>query len=66
MDQKYTDTEMLDFLQKLTDNKAYTGQVVCRHSSIGRGWRIHETCREEAVSDVRKAIEMFIDENGGL
>jgi hypothetical protein len=66
MEQKYTDTEMLDFLQNLTDEKVYTGQVVCRHSNCGRGWRLHETGLEGAVPNVRYAIELFIDETGGL
>jgi hypothetical protein len=66
MVQKYTDTEMLDFLQNMTNQHVYTGRVVCRHSTIQRGWRLHESSHEKAIPNVRQAIEMFIDENGGL
>ncbi len=58
---KYTDTEILDFLQKLTDQKKYTGKIVLRNSTTGRGWRLHETSRSEAVSDVRQAITNYIN-----
>lgn len=53
---KYTDTELLDFLQELTDNACYTGKVICRFSSTGRGWRLHESSRDDAIPDVRQAI----------
>lgn len=54
-----TDKERLDFLQELTDNKAYTGQVILRNPTMGRGWRLHETSRKDAVSSVRTAIDEF-------
>jgi hypothetical protein len=57
----YTDTELLDFLQKVTDRNSYTGKVVCRWSGIGRGWRLHETSRNDAKSNVRQAIIAFIE-----
>ena len=53
---QYTDTELLDFLQELTDKNEHTGRVICRLSISGRGWRLHETSRLGAVSDVREAI----------
>ena len=53
------DTELLDFLQKLTDKRKYTGRVICRNSTTSRGWRLHETAQEGAVSDVREAIENY-------
>ena len=56
---KYTDKELLDKLQEKLG--AYTGKVVCRWSSTGRGWRLHESSHPKAVSDVREAIENFID-----
>ena len=55
-----TDTERLNFLQKLTDNKNYTGMVVLRESSTGRGWRLHETSRNDGVKSVRAAIDNFM------
>ena len=51
-----TDTELLDFLQSLTNDAAYTGRVICRKSTTGRGWRLHETSRSCGVLDVRQAI----------
>ena len=54
--QEYTDTELLDFLQKLTDEKKYTGKVILRESTNGRGWRLHEHSGEKAVNNVRQAI----------
>lgn len=57
---KHTDTELLDFLQKLTNKDMYTGKVILRLSTTGRGWRLHETSTEGAVPDVRQAIENFM------
>jgi hypothetical protein len=51
-----TDKERLDFLQKLNDRKLYTGKVILRESTTGRGWRLHETSREGTTS-VREAID---------
>ncbi len=58
---KYTDTELLDFLQGLTDRNRYTGRVICRLSGTGRGWRLHESSRITAISDVREAITHAIN-----
>ena len=55
-----TDTERLNFLQKLTDRKAYTSRVILRESSTGRGWRLHETSLLGAVATVREAIDLEI------
>jgi len=52
-----TDKERLDFLQKWTDKKIYTGKVILRGSSTGRGWRLHETTIDDAVVSVREAID---------
>ena len=56
MDQRPSDKEILDFLQEQTDNGEYTGKVIFRWSGCGRGWRLHETSRVDAVQDVRQAI----------
>jgi len=58
-----SDTERLDFLQKLTDEKAYSGQVILRDSTTGRGWRLHETIQKGASSSVRDAIDKYIAAN---
>lgn len=58
-----TDTDRINFLQKLTDKKKYTGKVILRKSVQGRGWRLHETDLPGAVFDVRQAIDNFM-ENG--
>ena len=55
-----TDTELLDALQKLNDDKRYTGKCVLRMSADGRGWRLHETTRSFARRNVRNAIEEFV------
>ncbi len=59
-----TDTERLDFLQMLTDRTAYSGAVVCRESTTGRGWRLHESTHPEACSSVREAIDRMITKKG--
>lgn len=56
---KPSDTELLDFLQLITNNAAYTGKVICRASTTGRGWRLHETSKDDAVPSV-----YFVIENG--
>jgi hypothetical protein len=58
----YTDTERLDFLQKLTEQKRYTGKVCLRWSSFRRGWRLYETSREGAETDVRDVIDKAMDD----
>lgn len=60
MSRQYTDTELLDFLQELTDREKYTGRVVLRESSTGRGWRLHEISGS-SVCDVRQAIINFME-----
>lgn len=54
------DKERLDFLQKLTDEKIYTGKVVLRDSTTGRGWRLHETSGKGAFLSVRDAIDEYM------
>lgn len=57
-----TDTEILNALQKLNNDKRYTGKCILRMSSNGRGWRLHETSRPFGRRNVRNAIEDFIKE----
>ena len=54
-----TDKDRLDWLQKNLGD--YTGKVICRASTTGRGWRLHETCHETAFNDVREAIDDAMD-----
>lgn len=61
--QNQEDTTLLDFLQSQTDELVYTGKVVCRQSTSGRGWRLHETSGDDAVKDVRQAIRNYMEEN---
>jgi len=61
----YTDTELLDFLQALTDAGEYTRVVILRDSEMGRGWRLHETNLPGATPDVRTAIATYIDASRG-
>lgn len=54
-----TDTELLDFLEELNQERRYTGLCLLRLSTTNRGWRLHETSQENAVSSVRQAISNF-------
>lgn len=54
-----TDTERLDFLQKLT--AGYGRGWLLRLSGYGRGWRLHETSTLGAVPDVRDAIDKVMN-----
>lgn len=55
-----TDTELLDWLDRQTGT--YTGKVKFRWSTTARGWRLHETESEGAVSTVREAIVNAMNE----
>ena len=55
-----TDKERIDFLQKLTDRMHYSGVVVLRESTTGRGWRLYET-KHPGFHNVREAIDDFIE-----
>jgi len=61
MNKEYSDTELLDFLQSLNDRQRYTGKVILRESSTGRGWRLHETSSGGNVFSVRQAITNFME-----
>lgn len=54
-----TDTERLDALQKLIG--VHSSQVICRWSSQGRGWRLHESTIPGSKDDIREAIDAFLD-----
>lgn len=60
-----TDTERLDFIQKLLDQNEYTGRCVLRRSTTGRGFRLHETDSWGGYDDVRRAIDEFMDRPEG-
>ena len=57
-----TDTEMIDFLEKLNVKAAYTGKCILRMSGTARGWRLHETDIDdcETFMTVREAIADFM------
>lgn len=64
MSKQYSDTELLDFLQSLNDRQKYTGKAILRESSMGRGWRLHETSGagvEHPTNNVRQAIINFME-----
>ena len=58
---KYTDKQLLDFLQKKNDEATYTGKCLFRMSARRKGWRLHETSRKRARKSVRKAIVDALD-----
>lgn len=53
-----TDKQMLDWLEEQNNKARYSGWCICRLSSMGRGWRLHETDPEHsgAVTSVRQAV----------
>jgi len=57
-----TDTERIDFLQKLLDQKRYTGRAILRFSTTGRGWRLHETSNPKGKTSVRETMDIFMEE----
>lgn len=57
---KPDDTELLDFLQELTNKAEYTGKAVCRDSTTGRGWRLYESGHVDAIANVREAIISYM------
>lgn len=64
MSKEYTDTELLDKLQELTNKAEHTGRVIMRKSTTGRGWRLHESAAVGSVYNVRQAIINFIEREG--
>lgn len=53
---KFSDTELLNFLEKKNKEATYTGRCIFRMSGTGRGWRLHETDFVGAKKTVRSAI----------
>jgi hypothetical protein len=56
MKDRFTDKELLDFLQAQNDKSEHTGKVIFRWSRRKHGWRLQETRRTGAKKDVREAI----------
>jgi hypothetical protein len=59
-DKKYTDTEMLDAIQDLT--QGYGSGWLLRESSNGRGMRLHETAEKGGFDDIREAITNYLNQ----
>jgi len=60
-----TDKERIDYLDSLTGKDQYGGMVVCRMSTTGRGWGLHETTKDwnpESSKTVREAIDQMMEE----
>lgn len=57
---EYTDGERLDWLQDRSTPELFSW--VCRPSKTGRGWRLHETTREDGAPTIRTAIDRAIEE----
>jgi len=55
-----TDTERLNKMQKIMTG--YGKGWVLRLSPNGRGLRLHETTRDDAVQDIRQAIDNYLQE----
>jgi len=62
---KYTDTQLLDFLQQKNDEATYTGKCLFRISDRGKGWRLYETSRPRAKKSVREVIAIAINKEKG-
>lgn len=52
------DSARLDALDAITGK--YSGRVICRWSTTGRGWRLHESTQDGSVLNVREAIDTFL------
>ena len=59
-----SDTKMLDWLETQLQKGNYTGKCIFRWSSNGRGFRLHETSLDGAVSTIREAIVNAMMEEG--
>ena len=54
-------TDVLDELQK--HSSGYSNGWICRLSSSGRGLRIHETTRKDAMLTIMEAIKKYLSEH---
>lgn len=61
-----SDYQMIEWLELQNRNAAYTGRCIFRQSSIGRGWRLHETSRDNSHLSVREAIKTAMIEDGSF
>lgn len=60
MVKKYTDKERLDALQEMNSKTPFG--IICRDSTRGRGWRLHETSMSKASGkNVRDAIDDYLN-----
>lgn len=57
---KLTDKERLD---KLQETSSYGKGWIMRMSTTGRGLRLHESSHEDAIPDIRQAIDNFLIKN---
>lgn len=58
----YTDEERINFLQKImVDEGKYSGKVILRESTTGRGPRLHETQWSGACESVRETIDAMME-----
>jgi len=59
-----TDTQRLNWMQHQLEKCRYTGKMVCRLSTTGRGIRLHETSMPGGQLNARDAIDdaMFSDD----
>lgn len=53
---EFSDTALLNYLQRRLDRANYTGRCVLRESHRGHGFRLHETSAPNGVPSVREAI----------
>lgn len=61
---KITDTERINFLQKMmVDDAVYTKKCIFRNSTMGRGYRLHESDDPEASDSVRDQIDRAMTEH---
>lgn len=59
----WTDTDLINTLEGLNKEASYTGKCILRQSTTGRGWRLHETSKEEGCDTVREAIIDFLQKS---
>ena len=52
----HTDTDLINWLEKQNDKRAYSGRCIFRWSGTSRGWRLYETEIPGAKDTVRAAI----------
>lgn len=58
---KYTDKEILDFLQAENNKARFGGKCIMLMSAFRRGWRLHESTSPGAMASIREAIALQMD-----